>query len=179
MSHSEKFKAIHAAIAHAEDLLCTAIKPLCPTRWTVRGKTITAVLSQYGSVLASLQEIACGASNTASTANGLLGQFRKGKTVLGLILASPVISELECLNISFQKRTETIAGMRAAVQVVRTSLKAKKDEASFKTLFKEATAVVQSLGVKPITIPQTRLPPKRFLEEAEAHLPNSLKSWIL
>ena len=150
LSHSGKFKAIHAAIAHAENPSCTAIKPLCPTRWTVRGKAITAVLSQYGSVLASLQEMACGASNTASTANGLLGQFRKGKTVLGLILASPVICELECLNISFQKRTETIAGMRAAVQVVRTSIKAKRNEASFKSLFEEATAVVQSLGVKPI-----------------------------
>lgn len=95
-------------------------------KMTVGGETITAVLSQYGSVLACLQEMACGASNTASTACGLLGQFRKGKTVLGLILASPVICELECLNMSFQKRTETTAGMRAAVQVVRTSLKAKK-----------------------------------------------------
>ncbi|KAK0144414.1 hypothetical protein N1851_017198 [Merluccius polli] len=79
LSHSGKFKAIHAAMAHAENPSCTAIKPLCPTRWTVRGKAITAVLSQYGSVLASLQEMAFGASNTASTANGLLGQFRKGK----------------------------------------------------------------------------------------------------
>ena len=119
--------------------------------------------------------MACGASNTAATANGPLGPCLKGKTVLGLILASPVICELECLNISFQKRTETIAGMRAAVQVVRTSIKAKRNEASFKSLFEEATAVVQSLGVKPITIPQTRPPPKRFIEGAEAHQPKSAK----
>ena len=171
LSHSGKFKAIHAA-----NPSCTAIKPLCPTRWTVRGKAITAVLSQYGSVLASLQEMACGTSNTASTANGLLGQFRKGKTVLGLILASAVICELECLNISFQKRTETIAGMRAAVQVVRTSLKAERDEASLKTLFEQATAVVQSLVfVNPITIPQTRPPPKCLIEGAEEHQPKSAK----
>lgn len=142
-------------------------KPVCPTRWTVRGKAITAVLSQYGSVLASLQEMTCGASHTASAANGLPGQFRKGKTVWGLLLDSPVICELERLNISFQKRTETIAGMRAAVHVVRTSLK--RDEASFKALFEEATAVVQSVSVKSIIIPQTRTPPKHFIEGAEAH----------
>lgn len=33
--------------------------------------------------------------------------------------------------------------------------------------------MVQSLGVKPITIPQTRPPPKRFIEGAEAHQPKS------
>ncbi|XP_032413144.1 zinc finger MYM-type protein 1-like [Xiphophorus hellerii] len=135
-SQSGKFKAIHAATAHTENPSCTAIKPLCPTRWAVRSKAIRDVLSQYGSVLASLQEMASGASNTASTANGLLGQFRKGKTVLGLILASPVIDELECLSISFQKRTQTIAGMRTAVKVVQTSLKAKRNQESFNTLLK-------------------------------------------
>ncbi|KAK5624210.1 hypothetical protein CRENBAI_000028 [Crenichthys baileyi] len=108
-------------------------------------------------------------------ANGLLEQFRKGKTVLGLILASLVISELECLNVYFQKRTETIAGMRTAVEIVQTSRKAKRDEEIFNTLFEEATAVVQSVGVKPIAIPQTRPPPKCFIEGAKAHQPNCAK----
>ncbi|XP_027882815.1 zinc finger MYM-type protein 1-like isoform X1 [Xiphophorus couchianus] len=170
-SQSGKFKAIHAATAHTENPSCTAIKPLCPTRWAVRSKAIRDVLSQYGSVLASLQEMASGASNTASTANGLLGQFRKGKTVLGLILASPVIDELECLSISFQKRTQTIAGMRTAVKVVQTSLKAKRNQESFNTLFEKAMAEVQSLGVKPITVTQRRPPPKRFTEGAKTHQP--------
>ncbi|XP_035984432.1 zinc finger MYM-type protein 1-like [Fundulus heteroclitus] len=174
-SQSGKFKAIHAATAHTENPSCTAIKPLCPTRWAVRSKAIRDVLSQYGSVLASLQEMASGASNTASTANGLLGQFRKGKTVLGLILASPVIDKLECLSISFQKRTQTIAGMRTAVKVVQTSLKAKRNQESFNTLFEKAMAEVQSLGVKPITVTQRRPPPKRFTEGAKTHQPECAK----
>ncbi|KAJ7999838.1 hypothetical protein DPEC_G00198560 [Dallia pectoralis] len=74
----------------------------------------------------------------------------------------------------WQKRTETIAGMRAAVEDVRTSLKTKRDEASFKTLFEEATAVVQSLGVT-LTVPQTRPPPKHFIKEAEPHQPKRAK----
>ncbi|CAB1414748.1 unnamed protein product [Pleuronectes platessa] len=36
-------------------------------------------------------------------------RFEKGKTVLGLCLALEVIEELECLNTSLQKRTETVA----------------------------------------------------------------------
>ena len=44
LSQSGKFKAIHAAIAQAENTSFTTIKPLCPTRWIVRNKAITAVL---------------------------------------------------------------------------------------------------------------------------------------
>uniref|UniRef100_A0A8C6NYU6 DUF4371 domain-containing protein n=1 Tax=Nothobranchius furzeri TaxID=105023 RepID=A0A8C6NYU6_NOTFU len=187
LSHSGKFKAIHAAIAHAENPSFTAIKPLCPTRWTVRGKAITAVFSQYGSVLASLQEMACGASDTVSTANGLLGQFRKGKTVLGLILASPVISELECLNISFQKKTETIAGMRAAAKLLGPHSRPKEMRQVLQ-LFEEATAVVQSLGVNPLPFHRPDHPQNTSLMELR-HISlkvpktttegNSTKSWIL
>lgn len=57
-SQSGKFKTIHAAIAHAENPSCAAVKPLCPTRWAVQSKAMTAVLSQYGSIPPSLQEMA-------------------------------------------------------------------------------------------------------------------------
>ena len=42
-------------------------------------------------------------------------------------------------------------------------------------LFEEATAMVQSLGVKPNTTLQSRPPPKRFTGGAEAHQPKSAK----
>ncbi|KAK0138026.1 Zinc finger MYM-type protein 1 [Merluccius polli] len=48
--------------------------------------------------------LALSASNTASTTNGFL-----------------LVVELECLDISFQKRTETVGGMKAAVEVPITT----------------------------------------------------------
>lgn len=79
------------------------------------------MLGQY-EVLCSLEEIAKTTSNTASTASGLFEHFSKGKTVLGLTLASAVVGQLEYLNISLQKKTQIVSGMQAAVDCMRSSL---------------------------------------------------------
>lgn len=39
----------------------------------------------------------------------------RGKTVLGLTLASVVFGELECINISLQSKIQTVSAMQAAV----------------------------------------------------------------
>lgn len=59
-------------------------------------------------VLSSLEEMAEGNSPIETTANGLHQQFKKGKTVLGLVLAEAVIGELECLNTFLQRRTDRL-----------------------------------------------------------------------
>lgn len=102
------------------------MKPLCPTRWTVRGQAVDTVLSQYEAVLSTLEEMASVGSDTGTRANGLLERFQKGKTVLGLMVASDVLAELKCLNKSLQKQSQTISGMQAAVEYVSLALKKKR-----------------------------------------------------
>ena len=169
---SGKFKNIFSKATSSEVPL-KSLRPLCPTRWTVRGKAIKAVLSQYERVLSSLEEMASSGSNTGMRANGLRERFEKGKTVLGLCLALEVIEELECLNTSLQKRTETVAGMRSAIQCVKSTVHAKRNEENFHEVFEKAVAMVDSLGIEPIQIPHQRKPPKRFTSEASQHIPKS------
>lgn len=165
LGQSGKSKAMLEYIAITQDMPYMSLKPLCPTRWVVRNRAITAVLNQYELVLTGLKEISLGSSSTASTANGLKEQFFKGKTVLGLILASAVISELEVLNTALQGRTKTTCGMRAAVDCVQTSLNAKRNDSSFHTLFTKASQMVETLHVDPIEIPKTRHAPKRLADQ--------------
>lgn len=69
---SGKFKSLFAATASsAQQGSSLSLRPLCPTRWTVRGKAVSAVLGQYDSVLSSLEKMA--SSNVK--ANGLLERF--------------------------------------------------------------------------------------------------------
>lgn len=93
-------------IATSENTPLTTLKPLCPTRWTVWNSATIAVLGQYEKVLSSLEEMTKSTSRTTSTASGLFQHFSKGKTVLGLTLVSAVVGELECQNISLQKKTQ-------------------------------------------------------------------------
>lgn len=142
---SGKFKSMFESIATSKDTNLTTLKPLCPTRWTVRNTAIRAVLGQYERVLSSLEEMAKTASKTASTASGLFEHFSKGKTVLGLTLASAVLGELECLNISLQKKTQTVSGMQAAVECVRSSLRGKRNDESYLALYEKATTLIDSI----------------------------------
>lgn len=61
----------------------------------MQNSAIIAVLGQYKRALSSLEEMAKSTSKTVSTASGLFQHFSKGKTVLGLTLASAVVGELE------------------------------------------------------------------------------------
>ncbi len=141
---SGKFKSMFENIATSENAPLTILKPLCPTKWTIRNSAIIAVLGQYKRVLGSLEEMAKSTSKTASTASGLFQHFSKGKTVLGLTLASAVVGELECLNISLQKKTQTVSGMQAALNHVRSSLKGKRNDKSYLALYEKATTLVDS-----------------------------------
>ena len=169
---SGKFKAVFEGIAKSGEHH-TTLKPLCPTRWTVIGKAVNSVLTQYDSVLSSLEEMSSNGSDTVVRANGLLERFQKGKTVLGLLLTLEMIGELECLNKSLQKRTQTIARMQAAIQCVKSTIKAKRNEEDFQDVFNKAAAMVDSLGIEPIQIPHQRQPPKWYTGGASQHVPKT------
>ncbi len=102
---SGKFKSLFKEVAKSVQGSFQTIRPLCPTRWTVRSSAIHAVLNQYESVMLALNEMAAGSSDTANRANGLHDRFQQGNVVLGLLLALEAIEELENLNTSLQSRT--------------------------------------------------------------------------
>jgi len=76
-NQSGKFKGEFASHLTSEGPTKT-VKPLCPTRWTVRGQAVDAVLSLYEAVLCSLEEMASVGSPNGTRANGLLDRFQKG-----------------------------------------------------------------------------------------------------
>ncbi|KAI4815397.1 hypothetical protein KUCAC02_005543 [Chaenocephalus aceratus] len=171
-NQSGKFKLIFQNIAKSEHgSTFTSLKPLCPTRWTVRTPAIRSVLKQYESVLMALEEMAsCSSPETSAKANGLHGTFLKGNTVLGLLMAEDLMGDLECLNTSLQLRKQTISGMLEAVDHVKTSMQVKRTEEHFDVLFSKATAVATKLDLQPIQIPHVRKPTKRYTGQAAAHI---------
>ena len=137
-------------IATAASGTVSNMRPLCQTRWTTRTPAIWSVLRQYESVLLSLEDMAqTDASNTGVTARGLLERFGKGTTVLGLMLATEVIQELDCLNCTLQKQTETVSGMLSAADCVRTTLRTKRTEEKFQEMYSQATEKIRMLILSP------------------------------
>lgn len=167
---SGKYKTKFMNIASTASGAVSNLQPLCQTRWTTRTAAIRSVLHQYESVILSLEDMAqTDASNTGVTARGLLERFGKGTTVLGLMMVNEVIEELECLNSTLQKRTQTVSGMLSAVDCVRTTLRAKRTEEKFQEMYHHTTEMVTKLNIVPITMPHIRRPPKRFTGNATAY----------
>ncbi|XP_063754288.1 zinc finger MYM-type protein 1-like isoform X1 [Eleginops maclovinus] len=168
---SMKFRAIFATIAKSDHTApYTSLKPLCPTRWTVRTPAIRSVLNQYHSVLAATEEMAQSSMmDVAAKASGLHEKFLRGNTLLGLLLAEDVMSMLEELNISLQQRRQTTSGMLAAVEHVKRGIQEKRSEGHFGQLHMRASQVVTSVSLQPIKMPHVRMPPKRFTGPAMQH----------
>ena len=167
---SGKMKDIFKGIATTEEGPLQAIRPLCPTRWTVRTSAIHAVLNQYQHVLDALSEMATGHSDAASRAQGLYDKFQQGNVVLGLMLALEITEQLETLNVSLQHRTQTIDGMLSAVACVKESFAKKRNPDSFQTVYSKAAQMCQTLGLTPISSPRHHKPPQRFTGSAPAHV---------
>ena len=170
-NQSGKFKAIFTAVAKSDRTAThTSLKPLCPTRWTVRTPAMGSVLSQYESVLTATEEMSQSTTMEMSArASGLHKSFLRGNTILGIILAEDVMAVMEELNISLQQRSQTTSGMLAAVDHVKRGLQAKRSEVHFDWLYSKASQIVTSLNLQPIKMPHVRKPPKRFTGPATSH----------
>ena len=122
-------------------------------------------------VLSALDEMAASHYESASRAEGLRVWLQQGNVVLGLLLALDVISELEVLNTSLQKKTQTMEGMLSAVSLVQDSLKSKRNSEHFEAVFKEAEDRCDNLSLEPIVPLCTHRPLNRYSEQAPAYTP--------
>ena len=172
-SQSGKFKNLFERAATSHYTKTVSLKPLCPTRWTIRAKAISSVLDQYEAIVEALEEMSSSNGNAATRAAGLLEKFRKGGTHLTLTMALELIQPLETLNTSLQGRQNTVGGTRKAVASVQTYLQEKRDEAVFDTLMTKSRNVQAELDLDDIIAPRQRRPPKRFGGPAEAFHPDS------
>jgi hypothetical protein len=60
-------------------------------KWLCGLAAIQSAFDQYLAILQSLEEMACGETDNATKANGILDRFQKGKVFLGLkMTAKPV-----------------------------------------------------------------------------------------
>lgn len=107
---SSKFRTVFDQISKSTEVFFT-LKPLCPTRWTVRTPALAQFFRQYESVITALEEISDGGTHISNEARGFLTKFSSGNVWLGLQLAYAVMEPIELLNKALQGKTQTVSGM--------------------------------------------------------------------
>ena len=120
-------RASHKRLAqfrHLRDSLSPGspgLKPLCPTRWTVRNGVIDAVLKNYSTILAELEAIGAESQGEAShKALGLLALMEKFSTYFGLKLSLLVFGATEQLSATLQYRGVNAQEATSAVSAAKS-----------------------------------------------------------
>jgi hypothetical protein len=142
----------------------SGLRPLCPTRWTVRTKSISSVLDNYSALADTLKEISdSNKDDSGAKASGFLTKMNSFETYFGLEIALQVFEpseicskKLQSINISVSEAKKT------ALEVVGLIEKARSDEC-FNDRYETCLKTAESLGVEPPNLPRPHRIPKRLL----------------
>lgn len=108
------------------------LRPLCPTRWTVRGGAIMAVLDNYNTLQSALEEIhETGRDEYVMKAGGFLRLLQEFTTFFGVKLCQVIFAPTEQLSRILQGKDTTIQEAREAAITAEMYLRRLRTENSF------------------------------------------------
>ena len=138
-----------------------SLKPLCPSRWTVRTAAINSVISNYTVVCEALAEINSTTHDEyGRKAGGFLAQMEKFSTFLGLKLSHLIFSGAEQLSITLQGKDTTVQESINAADLAVEFLERLRVDSSFDEFYSQVVEASKDLTSLP-TLPRYRNPPRK------------------
>ena len=151
------------------------LRPLCPTRWTIRCSATENLLANYSAILAALRQFV--SESTISTeqrskASGILLHFSKGESYLLLKITYKVFFMLEKLAVVSQGRSANYDGVRECVQSAAEGIKEARN--NFPQLYKEVDEFIDSCeDFSEIAMPRLQKKGHRSFGQTEHNLGKS------
>ena len=134
------------------------LKPLCPTRWTVRTGAIQAILDNYAALCETLEEVnSTGRDEYAMKAGGFLQQMEKFETFFGLQLGFMVFGVTEQLSVTLQGKNTTVQEAIEAAVLTEKHLRSLRKDAEFDRFFENVVDGAKTLTEPPVLPRQRRL----------------------
>ena len=151
---------------------------LCPTRWTVRTKSIAAVVKNYQALHSTLLSISKTASEREKRekAAGLAKKMTKFKTFFGLHFAINVFCVCEQLATTIQTKGILAQTVMVGVRALKDNLQLQRD--SYDIFFDQTQEKGDALGmVEEAVLPRPKKIPSRLQDgDAVEHQHDSAKS---
>ena len=159
----EKFKRDHNPDT-------TGLRPLCPTRWTVRTAAIGAVLENYEALMMAFAEINEESHDDhGRRAGGILSQMEKFETFFGLKFSHMLFASTEEVSFLLQSKSTTLQDGIQQVAVAKEFLARQRSDEAFDKFYE--TVVNSSKDhTDPPTLPRVRRLPKRLDDGSNPHV---------
>lgn len=139
------------------------LRPLCPTRWTVRAASMKSVIENYHVIISVLEEIIeeyRGNTEATSSARGVLATIEKFAFLFGIVVA------------------EKFFFCHRYASVTLSKLKEFRTDEQFSNFWDELQEKIKELGVSEPELPRKRRVPARYDENAATtyfdHSPRSM-----
>jgi len=169
---SAKRLAAFKAIQSEHSTCNMSLRPLCPTRWTVRVDAIESVLCNYAALQLALAEVAdenCG-RDVGRKARGIQLMMEKFDFLFALHVGLELLRGLAALSKVLQSSSLSAAEAKAAADVEVARLRRiRGDDNAFEILWTKVDDSASDLGVQEAELPRKRRPPQRLDDGSEAH----------
>ena len=154
------------------------LRPLCPTRWTVRTGAIGAILSNYSTLCTVLNDVhLSGRDEYAMKAGGYLTLLEKFGTFFGLKLSFFVFSVTEQLSITLQGQNTTLYEAKHASSLSESYLRKQRSDSAYDVFYDNILKESQNLTAEPV-LPRQRKLPKRLDNGADSYEFQSPKDYF-
>ena len=145
------------------------LRPICPTRWTVRTYAIDAVLKNYNALQETMDEIHSTSNNEYSRrAGGQLALMEKFSTYFGLKLSYLIFSASEQFSVSIQGKDTSIQNAYEASNATCRYFERQRKETSFDTFYDVVCEEAKDLAEEP-KFPRYRQAPRKLDDGSAAH----------
>ena len=145
------------------------LRPLCPTRWTVRTCSIKVLLENYSTLCTVLEEIhTTGHDEYAMKAGGFLNQLEKFSTFFSLKLSFMVFGPAEQLSNTLQGKDINVQQAKQSALLTEAFLRRQRTESAFDHFYDCIVREANNLTDEPV-LPRKRKAPKRMDDGAEPH----------
>ena len=170
---SSLFESLRAQLSTSTPTL----KPLCPTRWTVRTAAVNSILTNYSLLMESLDVIQQGLDEHATKATGFLNFMEKFSTFFGLKLSHLVFVAIEQLSITLQGQDTTLQEAIMASTLAKQFIGRQRTDNAFDHFYSSVVIESKEVTAEPV-VPRQRRLPKRIDDGTSAHTFSTPKDYF-
>ena len=142
-----------------QDKDAPSLRPLCPTRWTVKTASLQSIASNYSALMDFLDDIGNGGTSANAKAQGLLYHLKCFSTFFSLQLMLKFFSCVEAVNAALQNHQLHLRKAMEMVALLRGDLTSLRGD--FQTFWETTTAAAKDLGLDFPQVPRQRKVPQR------------------
>ena len=159
--YSPERSSLFASLQHQLSPNAHSLKPLCPTRWTVRTGAISSVLSNYSVLCEALEQINAETHDDyGRKAGGFFAQMERFSTFFGLEFSHLIFSGTEQLFLSLQGKNTTVQEAVSAGNLAIKFLENLRSDVMFDQFYTRTVEKSKDLTAEPV-LPRVRRPPRK------------------